>query len=357
MSPSWKLLRILGTSSEFTYLTNHFHLPTCSRKAENLWSQTIAHSKRSIEVGHVVDMKWWALHSQSATGRVCMFCFSIQSSETEPFASYSSQITNQIPCKNVRETSTFAKVQVLVGTSRDRGATWLVEVRFIVLLELKSKYAPKRQNSKRLMVFIPHLFTACILSFWGDLIKSFHQSSGSSIKYGCFWQWVGSNLVENTNNPQVPCTVLEKSMLQISSIESINHSTFTRFVHISLHVSYFTKLLGMIRCVCFFCSLKKYPKKSQCDFMSSSPSHLWCTLLASIRRLKTAAGPWESMIIGLIKLMNVTQLKVWQKIWLAHFFRSMSWVGWAFAPVQSKIGGLRNWPVSLEACSIRPKHE
>ena len=63
------------------------------------------------------------------------------------------------------------------------------------------------------------------------------------------------------------------------------------------------------------------------------------------------------MIIGLIKLRNVTQLKVWQKIWLAHFFRFMSWVGWAFAPVQSKMGGLRNWPVSLEACSIRPKHE
>lgn len=52
-----------------------------------------------------------------------MFCFSIQSSETESFASYSSQITNQIPCKNVPEISTFAKVQVLVGTSRDQGAT------------------------------------------------------------------------------------------------------------------------------------------------------------------------------------------------------------------------------------------
>lgn len=68
-------------------------------------------------------MKWWALYSRYATGRVCMFCFSTYSSETESFASYSSQITNQVPCKNVPAISTLAKVEVLVGTSRDRGAT------------------------------------------------------------------------------------------------------------------------------------------------------------------------------------------------------------------------------------------
>ena len=51
-----------------------------------------------------------------------MFFF-FYSSETESFASYSSQMTNQIPCKNAPAISTLAKVQVLVGTSRDRGAT------------------------------------------------------------------------------------------------------------------------------------------------------------------------------------------------------------------------------------------